>query len=61
MIVHVVVPILRHSLSPDKIASHMNEMLNQDHDTVTSVVVTEDSGRVEVWSMKGAGAVETFR
>ena len=61
MIVHVTVPILRHSLSPDKIAAHMNVLLDQDKDTVTTVAVTEESsGRVEVWSLKGTDAIENF-
>lgn len=59
MIVHVVVPILRHSLSPDKIAAHMNEMLDPDRDRVTAVtVMEEDTGRIEVWSINGE--IEVF-
>lgn len=48
MIVNVVVPLLRNSLSPDKIAAHMNDLLT--HDLVTSVTVTDDEGNVEVWA-----------
>lgn len=51
MIVHIVVPFHRHSLSPDKIAAHMNEMLDPDNDHVTSVTVCNDKGRVEAWSV----------
>lgn len=48
MIVSVVVPILRHSLSPDKIAAHMNELLA--HDRVRAVTVSDDEGNIEVWT-----------
>ena len=58
MIVHVTVPLLRHSLEPQKIAEHMNLMLDPDHDHVQSVAVTEESsGRVEVWSSTGEAEV----
>lgn len=51
MIIHVTVPILRHSLSPKKSAEHMSEMLDPERDVVQSVIVTEEGGsRVEVWS-----------
>lgn len=51
MIVHVTVPILRHSLSPRKIAEHMSEMLDPERDVVQAVIVTEEGdSRVEVWS-----------
>lgn len=60
MIVHVTVPILRHSLAPQKIADHLNEMLDPERDHVRSVIVTEeDSGRVEVWSSTGETEVFT--
>jgi hypothetical protein len=57
MIVNVVVPILRHSLSPDKIAAHMNALLDPDRDQVTSVTVCTDEGDMETWAL---GSVEKF-
>ncbi|WP_160111001.1 hypothetical protein [Mycolicibacterium houstonense] len=44
MIVHVMVPMHRHSLSPAKIAEHMSELLDPDCDHVHLVTVTDDEG-----------------
>lgn len=54
MIVHVVVPVHRRSLSPDRIAAHMNEMLNPANDTVTSVTVVDDGGITHTWTRGGS-------
>lgn len=55
MIVHVIVPILRHSLSPEKIAAHMNDMLDPSRDQVTVVTVTTSDGdAMETWTVEGS-------
>lgn len=54
MIVHIVVPLPRKSLSPDKIAAHMNEMLDTErNDHVTSVSVVDTDGYTHTWTEPG--------
>lgn len=51
MIVFIVVSTHQRSLSPDKIAAHMNELLT--HDEVTSVTVSDGAGATMNWSANG--------
>ncbi|WP_157901323.1 hypothetical protein [Mycobacteroides franklinii] len=50
MIIHVVVPLHRHSISPEKIAAHMSEMIDPDNDYVRLVTVTDTDGDMESWA-----------
>lgn len=55
MIVHVMVPLHRRSLAPDKIAEWMNHMLDPDHDRVQVVTVTDDDGQMLSWQSGNLG------
>lgn len=39
----------RHSLAPDKIAEHMDYLLNPEYDMVHAVTVTDDDGDMLTW------------
>lgn len=49
MIIHVVVPLHRHSLAPEKVAEWMGHMIDPDNDVVRAVTVTDDEGDMLVW------------
>lgn len=49
MIVHVIVPLHRYSLEPQKIAEHMSQMIDPDNDVVTTVTVTDTDGDMYTW------------
>lgn len=46
MIVHVIVPMHRRSLSPEKIAEHMSDMISPGNDYVQLVTVTDTDGEM---------------
>jgi 3-dehydroquinate dehydratase len=50
MIVHVIVPMHRHSLAPEKIAEWMGHMLDSDNDQVQLVTVADEDGEMQSWT-----------
>lgn len=54
MIVHVVVPMHRHSLSPEKIAEYMSGLIRPGNDYIQLVTVTDTDGEMESWAPEAA-------
>jgi hypothetical protein len=42
-------------LAPDKIAEHMQMIVDRDHDIVQAVTVTDWDGQMLTWSKNGTG------